>query len=74
MKDFFIKKLIKSQAPDISENDVDRMFEIFNQNPELFKKIAAEIKEKTVEGKNQMSATLEVMEKYKGEISAIKEK
>lgn len=72
MKDFFLKKMIKSQAKDVSDEDVDKMLEVFNKNPELFKKIAEEIKMKTDSGKDQMSATFEVMKKYEEELKTLK--
>jgi len=71
-KDFFLKKMIKSQAKNVSDEDVDKMLEVFNKNPELFKKIAEEIKAKTESGKDQMSATMEVMGKYKEELEKLK--
>jgi hypothetical protein len=41
------------------------------QNPELFQKIAKEIKELEKQGKNQMFASMEVMKKYQSELAKI---
>jgi len=38
------------------------------KNPQLFEKIAKEIKELEKQGKNQMFASMEVMKKYQNEL------
>jgi hypothetical protein len=48
-----------------------KILEIIKKNPELFKKISTEVKEKVKLGQNETSATQEVAEKYKEELIEI---
>lgn len=73
MKDLFLKKFIKSQAPGVSDEEIDKILKIVNKNPALFKKIAEEMREKMSEGKEKSISVLEVMEKYKSELEDLKE-
>ena len=44
---------------------------LVTENPELFQKIALEIQTKMKEGKDQMTASMEVMGKYQSELKGI---
>lgn len=44
---------------------------MFEENPELFEKIAKEVKEKKKEGQDEMLAAAAVMQKYQGEMQQI---
>jgi len=47
------------------------VIKMMEKDPELFKKIAEEIKIKTKEGKNQQEASMEVMKKYEDELKRL---
>ena len=68
MKNFFIKKLMKSRMKDVPDEQIDAALGIFEKNPELFKKIAEEIKKEVEGGKDQMTASMEVMRRYQEEL------
>ncbi|HJN62901.1 MAG TPA: hypothetical protein QGH03_01575 [Candidatus Paceibacterota bacterium] len=68
MKNFFIKKLMKSRMKDVPDEQIDAALGIFEKNPELFKKIAEEIKKEVEGGKDQMTASMEVMGRYQEEL------
>ncbi|PIR24518.1 hypothetical protein COV42_00300 [Candidatus Campbellbacteria bacterium CG11_big_fil_rev_8_21_14_0_20_44_21] len=72
LKNFFLKKMIKSQAGDIPEGELDKILDIVEKNPELFQKIAAEIQAEISSGKDQMTASMEIMKKYEEELKQIK--
>lgn len=70
IKDFFMKKMLTSQLKKtgLPQAQQDKLLEGMMKNPELFQKIAKEIKELEKGGKNQMFASMEVMKKYQNEL------
>ncbi len=63
--------LLKRQLKDLPPQQRDLMMKAVESNPELFEKIAQEIKEKTDSGVNQMYASMEVMKKYQTQIQKV---
>lgn len=70
-KAFAIKKMIKSQLKDLPKHKREKMEKAIDDNPELFQKMAKEMKEKTDEGQSQMSAMMEVSKKYRGKLQEL---
>jgi hypothetical protein len=68
---FFAKKLLKSQMKNVPDEQIDMVMGIVEKNPELFQKIAAEIKTEMANGKDQMTASMEVMKKYEKELKEL---
>mgnify|MGYP001575728439 CR=1 FL=1 len=68
-KEFFIKKMLKSQG--MPEEQAMKVMAIMEKNPELFKQIAAEIQEKTKSGMNQADAAMQVMQAHQEELRKI---
>jgi hypothetical protein len=56
---------------DVPEAEVDKILEVVEKNPELFQKIGLEVQAKMKEGKDQMTATMEVMQAHKDELKNI---
>ncbi len=73
IKDFFMKKMLGSQLKKsgLPEAQQEKVMNAMMANPELFQKIAKEIKELEKGGKNQMFASMEVMKKYQSELQKI---
>lgn len=73
IKDFFVKKLLKNQMKKtgLPEEQQDKLIEAMLKNPQLFEKIANEIKALEKQGKSQMVASMEVMKKYQNELREI---
>lgn len=69
LKNLLLKKMLKSQG--VPEDQAEMAMQIFNKNPELFQKIAVELKEKMDQGADQMSAAMEIMKKYESELKSI---
>lgn len=61
--------MLRSQG--VPEAQVDTVINMMEKNPELFKTIAFEIKEKTKGGMDQMTASMEVMKKYESELKKL---
>ncbi len=68
LKTFLMKKMLKSKMKDVPEAEQEKIFAAIEKNPELFQKIALETQEKMKQGKDQMAASMEVMQKYQEEL------
>ena len=66
-----MKKMLGKKLQGVSEADQDKLFDMVEKNPELFQKIATEIKALQKSGKDQMAATVEVMSKYQNELKGL---
>jgi len=69
-----MKKLLKSQMRNVSDEQLKQVMMLVNKNPELFQKIMEEIKVKAGEGSvDQMKTAMEVMKKYEKELKDLEE-
>ena len=60
--------MLKSQLGNMPKDQQERILEVVEKNPELFQKIAKEIKEETASGKDQMAAAMSVMRRHQQEL------
>lgn len=65
---FLLKQMLRMKLGHVPEEQRNKMIALLEKNPELFKKIAEESQELMKQGKDQMSATMEVAKKYQDEI------
>ena len=70
-KNFLMKKMLKSKMKDLPEAEQDKMIQAIEKNPDFFQNIATEVQAKMKEGKDQMTATMEVMRKHQEELKRI---
>lgn len=68
-KNFLLKKMLRTQG--VPEAQIDMVITMMEKNPELFKKIAEEIQSLIKGGKDQQSASMEVMKKYEDELKKL---
>lgn len=74
IKEFLMRKMLERQLKNVPKEDQDKMIGMISKNPELFQKIAAEVKVKMDNEKmDQMKATMEVMKNYENELRALKD-
>jgi len=71
MFNFVMRKMLKSQMKGLPEAQQEVILSAFEKDPNLFKKIAEEIKQKTKNGQNEQFASMEVMMKYKAQIQKL---
>ena len=71
IKEMLMRKMIKSQMKGVPEAEQDRMIKLVTENPELFQKIGLEVQSKMKGGKDQMTATMEVMQAHQDELKKI---
>jgi hypothetical protein len=73
-KNLLLKKMIQSKMKDVPQAEQEKMFALVEKNPDFFQKVAVEVQEKIKNGKDQMTATMEVMQKYQSELQEIMKK
>ena len=71
VKDFLTKKMLEKQLKHMPEGQRKMFMRMFEENPELFEKIAKEVKEKKKGGQDEMLAVASVMRKYQPEMQAL---
>lgn len=72
LKTFFLKKMLASKMKGVPQAEQDKIFDMIEKNPDLFQKIGAEVQEKMQkEGKDQMAAAMEVMQKHQNELKGL---
>ena len=71
LKGMMMKKMLKSQMKDVPEAEQEKILKLVQENPELFQKIGLEVKAKMDGGKDQMAATMEVMQLHQDELKNI---
>lgn len=65
---FLTKALLKSQLKGVPEEQVNLVISLVEKNPDLFKKIAEEVKSKTAQGMTQQDAMTKVMLEHESEL------
>ncbi|MEX0933864.1 MAG: hypothetical protein WD003_01200 [Candidatus Paceibacterota bacterium] len=71
LKDYFMKKMLERQLKDLPESQREMVKGALEKNPELFKKIAEEVKRETKKGIPEAAATMQVMRKHQGELQKL---
>lgn len=71
MFNFLAKKLIQHKLKNVPQEQQEMIMAMVEKNPALFTKIAEEIQEKMKNGKDQMAATMEVMQAHQAELMAL---
>ncbi len=66
-----MKKMLASKLKGVPQDQQDKIFNAIENNPDLFQKIALEVQEKVKGGKDQMAASMEVMQKYQDELKGV---
>lgn len=63
-----MKRLLKSKMKDVPEEQQNMILGAIEKNPDFFQKIGVEIQAKMKGGKDQMTATMEVMQAHQEEL------
>lgn len=71
LKNFLMKKMLKSQLKGVPEAEQERLISMIEKNPEFFQTIAKEAQAKMKDGKDQMTAMMEVMQNHQEELKKI---
>jgi len=73
IKKKMISKIAKAQMnkQGVPLEDQEKLIALMTKNPELFRNLGLEIQAKMKEGKDQMTAAMEVMQAHKEEIQKL---
>lgn len=74
VQSFLLKQYAKWKLKDVPEAQREQMTEMISKDPQLFKKIGEEIERRKKGGENETKAALEVMKKYRTELSVLLQK
>ncbi|HRH55431.1 MAG TPA: hypothetical protein PK609_01020 [Candidatus Paceibacterota bacterium] len=74
IQDFLLKQAMKWKMKDVPKEQQEQIMTLVQKDPELFKKIGEEVEKRAKNGESQMKATMEVMKKYRTELSALMQK
>jgi hypothetical protein len=67
-KNLAMKQMLKSQMKGVPEEQQEKILAAIEKNPQFFEDIAKKVQQKVSEGKDQMSATMEVMRENQDEL------
>jgi len=72
LKQFLMKKMLQKQLQGVPAAEQEKIFAAIEKNPEFFQQIAKEMQDKMKsEGKDQMAAAMEVMQKHQAKLQEI---
>jgi hypothetical protein len=71
IKNFLMRKMMQSKMKDVPPEQQEKIFAMIEKNPDFFQKIGVEVQEKMKQGKDQMTATMEVMSKYQDDLKGM---
>lgn len=74
VQSFLLNQYAKWKLKDVPEAQREQMTAMISKDPELFKKIGEEIERRKKGGENETKAALEVMKKYRAELSVLLQK
>lgn len=74
IKGFLTKKMMERQLKHMPEEQRKLFMRMFEENPDLFEKIAKEVQEKKKSGQDEMLAAAAVMRKYQSEMQGLLKK
>jgi hypothetical protein len=68
---FVVKKLIESKMKDVPVEQREQIMAMIEKNPGFFESLVKEIQEQITNGKDQMTATMEVLKTHEAELREI---
>ncbi len=71
VQSFFLKQYANWKMKDVPQAQRDQMIALVSKDPSLFKKIGEEIERRKKGGESEMKASMDVMKKYRSELSAL---
>jgi hypothetical protein len=71
IQNFLLGQAMKWKMKDVPEAQREQIMTLVQKDPELFKKIGEEVDRRVKGGEPQMKATMEVMKKYRTELSGL---
>ena len=66
-----MRKMMASQLKGVPQAEQDKIFAMIEKDPAFFQKIAVEVQEEIKKGKDQMTATTEVVKKHEEQLKKL---
>ncbi len=70
-KNILMKQMLKSQMKNLPQAQQEKILAAIEKDPQFFEDIAKKIEQKTKEGKDQMSAAMEVMRENQEKLKSL---
>lgn len=67
-KNLILRQMLKSQLKNVPKKQQEKVISAIEKNPKFFEDIAKKVDQKVKEGKDQTSATMEVMRENQEEL------
>ena len=74
VQSFLLNQYAKWKMKGVPEAQREQMMTMVSKDPQLFKKIGEEIERRKKGGESEIKASMEVMKKYRTELSALMQK
>ncbi len=74
VQSFLLNQYAKWKLKDVPEAQREQMTALITKDPQLFKKIGEEIERRKKGGEGETKAAMEVMKKYRTELTALMQK
>ena len=74
IQNFLLNQAMKWKMKDVPADQREQIMALVQKDPDLFKKIGDEVEKRTKNGEDQMKVTIEVMKKYRTELSGLMQK
>jgi len=74
VQSFLLNQYAKWKLKDVPEAQREQMTALITKDPQLFKKIGEEIERRKKGGEGEIKAAMEVMKKYRAELSVLMQK
>ena len=71
LKNFLLKQALKMKMKDVPEAERDMMLHLIEKNPDFFKKIGEEVKQRMKRGESETAATMVVMREHQAELQKL---
>lgn len=71
VQSFLLKQYANWKLKEVPEAQREQMLELVSKDPQLFKLIGEEIERRKKGGESEMKAAMEVMKKYRTELSTL---
>lgn len=74
IQNFLLNQAMKWKMKGVPPAQREQIMVLVQKDPDLFKRIGEEVERRTKGGEDQMKATIEVMKKYRTELSGLMQK
>ncbi len=71
IQDFLMRQVLKRKLSSLPAEQRDKVMQVFEQNPDFFKKIGEEVEKRKKSGQGELEATMQVMREHQAELQKL---